>query len=77
MSWSEFAPAGATKGQRQLGQGNKKENSVEWWERAGVKFKVNFDVNMANIVNAILFNISSQFSFLTTTGLFNFFLISL
>jgi|TARA_B110000091_G_scaffold33322_1_gene35114 hypothetical protein len=46
MSWSEFAPAGATKGQRQLGQGNKKENSVEWWERAGVKFKVNFDVDV-------------------------------
>jgi hypothetical protein len=46
MSWNEFAPAGRSKGQRQLGQGKKHETDEEWWDRAGVKFKVNFDVDV-------------------------------
>jgi hypothetical protein len=46
MSWNEFAPANASKGNKQLGQNNKKESDPEWWERAGVKFKVNFDVDV-------------------------------
>jgi|TARA_B100000470_G_scaffold219154_1_gene205563 hypothetical protein len=46
MSWNEFAPAGASKGHKQLGQNNKKETDEEWWSRAGVKFKVDFHVDV-------------------------------
>ena len=46
MSWNEFAPAGRSKGQIQLGQGKNHETDQEWWDRAGVKFKVDFDVDV-------------------------------